>query len=334
MNALLMAILRALGIALYHVGLARLVIHLNRKQPKVLLYHSVEPAESDFTRGLDTNVTPKAFARQLAFVQRHYRIIALDRLLAGDAPERAVVITFDDGYRSVHRHALPLLAAARVPAVMYVVARAVGNEAMVWVNEMLWLLRNGPPEARRAVCRDLDLPATTGAPAVVARLRSCYTGSRAEALLSDLRSTAGVDALTLARRSRLYLDWSEIDEMRERGFAFGSHTITHPSLPRLGRDEQMSELADSRAQLARRLGAVDSLAYPFGDHSAETRRIALDAGYRSMMEVGGVNDPLDPRRVARVQITAATVAGFFAELEVATPLKALLQRWVGRRARA
>lgn len=330
MNALLMAILRGLGVVLYWAGLARFVIYLNRRRPKVLLYHGVEPGASDFTRDLGTSVTPAVFARQVAFLRRHYRIISLGELLGGNVPERAVVITFDDGYRSVHEHALPVLAGAAMPATMYLVSKVVGNEAMVWVNEMLWLLRNCPLPARQAACRTLGAPENSTAAAVVSRLRSCYVPSRTEGLLVALRAAAGVEARALAQRARLYLGWSEIDEMREQGFSFGSHTVSHPSLPALEPDEQRRELADARQSLSRRVGPVDSLAYPFGDRTAETRGFALDAGYASLMEVGGVNDPLDPHRIARVQVTATSVAGFFADLEVATPLKALLLRSLRR----
>jgi len=53
----------------------------------------------------------------------------LDELLAPAADGRhRVALTFDDGLRSVHRHALPLLAAASAPFTVYVVSDWVGRD--------------------------------------------------------------------------------------------------------------------------------------------------------------------------------------------------------------
>ena len=46
---------------------------------------------------------------------------------AGSLPERAALVTFDDGYRSVHDHALPVLRRLGVPAVLFVPTAYVGG---------------------------------------------------------------------------------------------------------------------------------------------------------------------------------------------------------------
>jgi peptidoglycan/xylan/chitin deacetylase (PgdA/CDA1 family) len=50
------------------------------------------------------------------------------RLRAGDLPERAVAITFDDGLESVRGEAAPLLAARGLPATVYCVAGRLGGD--------------------------------------------------------------------------------------------------------------------------------------------------------------------------------------------------------------
>lgn len=87
----------------------------------VLLYHHV----ADDTPA-STSVTPAVFEAHLDHLHRHgYQVIALSRLLAavaGDTPlpPRAVVITFDDGYRSVLTEAAPRLAARGWPFAVFV----------------------------------------------------------------------------------------------------------------------------------------------------------------------------------------------------------------------
>ncbi|HEX5763371.1 MAG TPA: polysaccharide deacetylase family protein [Solirubrobacterales bacterium] len=76
------------------------------------------------------------------------------------------------------------------------------------------------------------------------------------------------------------LRWSQVDEMVEQGAEFGSHTLTHPHLRELD-DEQLGvELGQSKAELERRLGACDMLAYPFGEWDERVAAAAGAAGYR------------------------------------------------------
>ena len=90
----------------------------------VLMYHSVAAAPNDATRGL--SVTPDAFAEQLAVLgDRGFTPVDTAALAAGwrsggALPGRPVLITFDDGYEGVHRHALPALVEHGFPATLFV----------------------------------------------------------------------------------------------------------------------------------------------------------------------------------------------------------------------
>jgi len=76
------------------------------------------------------------------------------------------------------------------------------------------------------------------------------------------------------------VDWAMLGEMKEGGFEVGSHTLSHPHLPTLGGERLREELWQSRAAIKDRLGACDTLAYPFGEWSAEVAAAAAECGYR------------------------------------------------------
>lgn len=88
---------------------------MNQPVP-VLMYHAVGHRPAEATYGL--SVSPEAFAEQLELLGGGgFTPVTTAQL--GDAwrsggrrplPRRPVLITFDDGYEGVHRHALPVLA--------------------------------------------------------------------------------------------------------------------------------------------------------------------------------------------------------------------------------
>jgi len=90
----------------------------------VLMYHSVATAPNDATRALA--VAPEAFAEQMAIVgDLGLTPVKTADLAAGwrsgrSLPPRPVLITFDDGYEGVHRHALPVLAKHGFAATLFV----------------------------------------------------------------------------------------------------------------------------------------------------------------------------------------------------------------------
>lgn len=76
------------------------------------------------------------------------------------------------------------------------------------------------------------------------------------------------------------VNWSMLEEMKESGFEVGSHTLSHPHLPRLGGEQLRQELWESRLAIKERLGSCDTLAYPFGEWSESVAAAAADCGYR------------------------------------------------------
>ncbi|MEU6552414.1 polysaccharide deacetylase family protein [Streptomyces sp. NPDC046915] len=90
----------------------------------ILMYHSVATAPNDATR--DLSVAPEAFAAQMAMAgDLGLTPVGTAELAASwrsgrPLPARPVLITFDDGYEGVHRHALPVLAKHGFTATLFV----------------------------------------------------------------------------------------------------------------------------------------------------------------------------------------------------------------------
>jgi peptidoglycan/xylan/chitin deacetylase (PgdA/CDA1 family) len=96
------------------------------------MYHSISTGASP--KFLPWTVTPAHFADQMAILREQgYTALTVSdfaSLLGGSqatAPERPVVITFDDGFADFAECALPLLAANQMRATIYIVTSTVGG---------------------------------------------------------------------------------------------------------------------------------------------------------------------------------------------------------------
>ena len=106
----------------------------------ILCYHRLGSGSSKMI------VSPASFEAQMAWLVRNgYRVVRLSDLsgfLAGrqPLPQRAVVITFDDGYESFYRQAFPVLKKYGLPATVFVYTDFLGGgDALTWpqMQEML-----------------------------------------------------------------------------------------------------------------------------------------------------------------------------------------------------
>jgi peptidoglycan/xylan/chitin deacetylase (PgdA/CDA1 family) len=107
-----------------------------RSRPTVLMYHGFrgdEPVPDPY----DLHVSATDLARQLELLRR-CRWTALDldgylRHLASGRSRRSYLVTVDDALCSVLEHAVPVLAAARVPALLFVPVGLVGRTT-TWLD--------------------------------------------------------------------------------------------------------------------------------------------------------------------------------------------------------
>jgi peptidoglycan/xylan/chitin deacetylase (PgdA/CDA1 family) len=94
-------------------------------------------------------VSEKAFKEQMRFLKENgYRVITLDQLLdfldfKGQIPEKSVVITFDDGWRSLYDFAFPILRDYGFPATLFVYTDFIGGKKALSWEQIEVLAANG-----------------------------------------------------------------------------------------------------------------------------------------------------------------------------------------------
>ena len=101
----------------------------------ILCYHAIDP---EWVSPLV--ISPETFRRQCSWLDSRRRPVDLSEAVrhidrAGRLPRGMVVLTFDDGFATVYEHAFPILAAARLPATVFLVAETLTPEGRTvdWV---------------------------------------------------------------------------------------------------------------------------------------------------------------------------------------------------------
>jgi peptidoglycan/xylan/chitin deacetylase (PgdA/CDA1 family) len=105
------------------------------------------------------------------------------------------------------------------------------------------------------------------------------------------------------------LDAPRIRALQDEGVEFGSHSVSHKPLARLGAQGAFQELNQSRWALAELLGReVDVFAYPFSNQNREVRALAQQAGYRCAVRGKGrmVSKRTDPFGLYRIKVEPTT----------------------------
>jgi peptidoglycan/xylan/chitin deacetylase (PgdA/CDA1 family) len=273
-------------------------------RPLILMYHRVADLRVD---PWELAVGPEAFAAHLAVLRQTRRPLAMSEFVArarrGTLPSDAVAVTFDDGYADTLRQAQPRLAAAGVPATLFLATAFVGQAVEYWWDE----LARGILERNEAlddavtiggtVCR-LALPAADDAAGDSATWRASEA-PRTErerlylALWHRLRvlGPAERDAAMHALRTILCAPGPRPDDLPmtaaevsalagDRLFEIGGHTASHPVLPSLTSAERRRDIAEGKAVCERLIGRTPSgFAYPYGANDEDSRAAVAESGF-------------------------------------------------------
>jgi peptidoglycan/xylan/chitin deacetylase (PgdA/CDA1 family) len=262
----------------------------------ILVYHSIADVERD---PFGITVAPSDFEGQLEVLARRFNVLTLGQLNhgldEGELPERAVVVTFDDGYANNLHVAQPALVAHGVPATLFVASGYIGASREFWWDEVERLICvertvDAEPVLELAVAGErLRCPMDDGADAVrriALWLQTLPLGSVDQGL-EQLRRWAGVNDWPEPRATHRPLTVAELRALAgSPQFEIGAHTRTHLRLGAQVPDVQRAEIEGSRADLESWLGsAPPTFAYPFGnpdhDYSADTVATVRAAGFQA-----------------------------------------------------
>ncbi len=227
----------------------------------VLCYHGLRAGAPLRTPFEPLQVSVDTFERHCRLIRESCDPIGADVLVAaldGGAPlpPRAVLLTFDDGYRSVLTLAKPVLQRYRIPAVVFVCSDPIARGRLLWY----------------------DAVARAKGEAEVQHLKTVSFSEWEEAVSAfDIPVAAGDASAPLS-----------VDELRQLaaapGIEIGGHTLRHGILAHASADEQARQIGDDKRAIEEWTGRPARLfSYPNGrpriDYTLATCDIVERCGY-------------------------------------------------------
>jgi peptidoglycan/xylan/chitin deacetylase (PgdA/CDA1 family) len=244
--------------------------------------------------------------------------MSLDDLLSrrrDDLPERAVALTFDDGYEDNLRIAVPLLQRYQAPATFFLTTAGLAHPAEYWWDTLeRILLQSSTPAALDMIAAGVPLTFETATieQRLVAhgRLHEKLVHAslhQRDSAIARLKEWAGGGS---PRVRPLVAD--EVRQLAELpGVTIGSHTVNHLALPDNG-NSRLVEINDCQLELKRITGQpVEMFAYPYGAVDRETAAL-VRRSWRWGMSCDDrvLGDSFDAARVPRLDVKAWSIEEF------------------------
>lgn len=265
-------------------------------RPTILMYHRIAKDSFDPWALL---VAPDNFAEHLRWLAAHRSVLALtefaERHRNGSLPRDAIALTFDDGYACAAEVAAPLLSSFGLPATIFLPVELIERGDPFWWDELQDVvlghdgnsLRLGgepislPPRDRRDAQWEPWARPSTARQQIYQRLWEMLRSKPPAELrtcMMELRDQ--VPHPLSAPALRRPMTPREVRAIASDCIQFGSHALTHPSLPRLNSSEKAREIQESVVRCWALSGQRPrSFAYPFGDFDAESLALVEKAGF-------------------------------------------------------
>lgn len=258
-----------------------------RGRLSILIFHRVLPAPDVMLGG---EVDRARFESICSWLADWANVLPLDeavqRWRTRSLPPRALSITFDDGYADNHDVALPVLRRFGLTATFFV-ATGFLNGGRMWNDVVIEALRGAPDGP-------LDIGDIVPAIGPVLLQEATSRRSTAFAVLKAIKYLEPSERLATAKAiearcggasaTALMMGDGQVRALRQAGMQIGAHTVNHPILRVLAREQARREIGDSKAYLGDLLREpIGLFAYPNGkpgtDYGADAVQLVRELGF-------------------------------------------------------
>ena len=286
---------------------------------RILTYHRIDDPLNQPHLYPGLCIPPAVFTQQLEFLATNYTLVSAELILKSlsspnpePLPPRAVLITFDDGYKDFLENAWPILKSYHVPAILFVPTSYPDHpERSFWWDSLYHILSITSEEKLSTGFGDFIFTTPADRMAAYKQIRDFLTRIPHTETIQFL-SQLSID-LDVSPIENHILSWADLRKLSSEGLAMGAHTQTHPRLDQVSTQVAKLEIEASIRDLSENLGSPDGclplFAYPGGGVTEEVVELLRNLGIKAAFTTErGINhfSKDNPLRLRRINIGKRT----------------------------
>jgi len=253
----------------------------------ILYFHHVFKTPNDY---YPDDIDEKKFDKLVEYLSNNFQILSLEeavhKIKAKQLPPRALVITFDDGYRDNYDVALPILKKYDCPATFFVATSGI-ESGVLWNDKVEQLIKSTEKKTISSIYTGKGLDISTKSQKVEAYLNiTCAikynSHDERTKLISILQSELGPISY-----KRNMMNDIQLKALVEQGYSLGLHTHNHTIVS--GEDEESvkQELSTNKCILENTVGKkIDFIAFPNGDFGQDFTQVHCDIASELGLKAG------------------------------------------------
>jgi len=260
------------------------------------MYHYVRPTDPalPYFRHLDL----VDFKKQLSYLEEQYGFLSKSDFLHSletCTPKPGIVLTFDDGFRDHYKYVLPCLLERGLWGIFYIPTSFYQKGKLLDVHQIHLLIgmhggevvfnalkslvsenmlsHGNVEEFRKLTYRDQKNDDYTN---LVKRTLNYYISyDHREFVIYELMRRLLHEDGSLV--NNFYMSPMEIRQLQEKGMIVGSHTVNHPVMSKLSKDDQEKEIIQSFNFLEDITGGLSlkTFCYPYGGFYSFTKETEM-----------------------------------------------------------
>jgi peptidoglycan/xylan/chitin deacetylase (PgdA/CDA1 family) len=259
--------------------------YITRNRPRILMYH-------EFNKGLSSDpINVGIFDWQVSQIKKNctpLTLAALIELIAENKkiPNNAVVLTIDDGYENFYKLAYPILKKHGVPATFFVTTGFINGDLWLWPDKVKWILQQTSPQESVVTLNKKNFILSQywykNWSEIISYCLSVNEDIK-QAIITSLSKQLKIEIPCTPPEPYKASNWQELQEMQDYGIEIGGHTVSHPSLTKVSRQQSKIEISNCLADITKNLGDKKrTFCYPNGfpeDYDNEIKNIVEEVGF-------------------------------------------------------
>lgn len=293
---------------------SKIPFHILQKLTRINLilpfYHMVSNEELFHLKHLKRYKNVKQFEDDINFLLGRYVPISLfditDFLKKNRSlPDRAFLLTFDDGLKEMHDVVAPILLKKGVPATFFLNTDFIDNRRMFYLHkasileEYFQKTRNSRlSEKIKELLLRYDIRTNNAKSGILS------ANYQQRGVIDEIAQLMNVDFDEYLSINKPYLTSAQIEKLIRDGFAIGAHSIDHPLYSSLDLKEQLYQTVESVKCIKERFGLnYGAFAFPHDDVNV-SKKFYNELYTSGLVDVsfgtGGMIEDVIPNNIQRI----------------------------------